>query len=190
MEEKSTHAHVITNPQVLFSWESPAPAYKPKSGGVLRFYFALALLLSVIVALFGDWILILPISASIFLFYALTITPPGDVEYKLTRFGIETNGVAYRYENLLGFYIVKRFDYFVVTIQSNSPFFNHVYLVVDGQKTLQKVVDILSDKIVFIEKPQKTFTDRFASVLSSVLPDEETTPEPQEKHEVEKELSL
>ena len=174
MEEKSTHAHVITNPQVLFSWESPARAYKRKSGGVLRFYFALALLLSVIVALF----------------YALTITPPGDVEYKLTRFGIETNGVAYRYENLLGFYIVKRFDYFVVTIQSNSPFFNHVYLVVDGQKTLQKVVDILSDKIVFIEKPQKTFTDRFASVLSSVLPDEETTPEPQEKHEVEKELSL
>ncbi len=168
----------IDNPQVLFSWRAPARAYKQKSNGVLRFYFALALLLSVVVALFGDWILILPIFASVFLYYALTITPPGDIDYKITRFGIETHGTAYRFQDLAGFFITKKFDYFVITIQSNSPFFNHVYLIIDDQKNLQKIVDILSEHLVFVEKPQRTFSDRMALALSSIVPDEEPTAKP------------
>ncbi|OGK15214.1 hypothetical protein A2690_00350 [Candidatus Roizmanbacteria bacterium RIFCSPHIGHO2_01_FULL_39_12b] len=187
MEEKNNGAHLITNPQVLFSWRAPVRAYKQKTEGILRFYFALALLLSVVVALFGDWILILPIAASVFLFYALTITPPGNVDYKITRFGIEVGGIAYRYESLAGFYITQRFDYFVITAVSNSPFFNHIYLITNSQETLQTIVDVLSDHIVFVEKPQKTFTDKLASVLSSLLPEEKIIVEPQEKHETEKE---
>lgn len=184
MNEKHGVNHNIENPQLIFSWKAPARAYKKKQSGVLRFYFALALLISVIVALFGDWILILPIAASGFLFYALTITPPGDIEYKITKFGVEINGVTYKYDNLSGFYITRKFDYCVITLLSNSPFFRHIYLVIDDNKITQKIVNILTDHIVYIEKPQKTAPEKIAHFLSNMLPyEDEVTVESQVKRE-------
>lgn len=182
MEAQQHQIHKIDNPQILLSWTAPARAYKKRSAGVLRFYFALALLVSVIVALFGDWILILPIVASVFLFYALTITPPGDVDYKLTRFGIEINGITYRYDALASFYITRKFDYSVITVHSNNPFFKHIFLVISEPKILQKIVNILTQHIVYVEKPQNTITEKMANFLSNMLPYEEcVTGEPQEK---------
>src|SRR3989344_3535471 len=77
------------NPQTIFSWIAPLRAYKRKPAGVLRFYIAIAFLLSLIVFFFGDKILILPIWATVFLVYVLTITSPPIVENKITKFGIE-----------------------------------------------------------------------------------------------------
>ena len=66
------------NSQVVFSWQAPLRAYKQKSAGVLRFYIALGLLLSLIAILFGDIILLFPIWAIFFLFYVLkcSLIPP------------------------------------------------------------------------------------------------------------------
>ncbi|MGB9883678.1 MAG: hypothetical protein ACPLRN_04185, partial [Microgenomates group bacterium] len=62
------------NPQVVFSWKAPLRPYKKKSALILRFYIAIALLLSLIFFFFGDKILLIPVWAILFLFYVLTIT--------------------------------------------------------------------------------------------------------------------
>src|SRR3989338_2648125 len=81
------------NPQVLYSWKAPLRAYKKRGKKVLRFYLAVALLLTAIIFFLGDQILIIPIWAVLFLFYVLTITPPPEVENRITKFGIETAGI-------------------------------------------------------------------------------------------------
>lgn len=166
----------IVNPQVVYSWKAPLRPYKKRSAGVLRFYIAVALLLSLIVLFFGDKILVLPIWTIMFLFYVLTITPPPEVENKITRFGIETAGNTFRWEFLSHFYFIKKFDYHVLVIVSIPPYHYHLYLVLKDEKTRQDLITILSQHLIYQEKPHKTFTEKLTDWLNKLIPEEETIP--------------
>lgn len=161
-----------TNPQVVYSWEAPLRAYKKQSKGVLRFYLALALLLSLIVFFWGEKILVLPIWALLFLFYALTITKPPAVKSSITKFGIETVGKTYRFENLSYFYFVKRFDYYMLVVVAHPPFSYHLYFVIPDEETKERVKSILADYLVYQENPPKTLMDKMIGALSSLMPEE------------------
>lgn len=162
-----------TNPQVLFAWKAPLRAFKKRGKNVLRFYLALALLLSLIVFFFGDKILLIPIWAVLFLFYTLTITPPPEVENKIATFGVESAGVTMRWEMLSHFYFSKRFDFTVLTIVSHAPYFLHAYLIIPNEEIRSIVMRLLSEHLLFQEKPQRTITDKVIDWLSRLLPDDE-----------------
>lgn len=159
----------LSNPQILLSWKAPLRAYIPKNNQVLRFYIAIALLISLIIFFLGDRILLIPIWTLIFLFYVLTITPPPEVENKITQFGIETAGAILRWEALDYFYFSKRFDYTILTIVTHAPYYHHSYLVVPGEEIKKKVVVLLSKHLIYQEEPQKGFTDRAADWLSNLV---------------------
>ena len=162
----------VENPQVLFSWKAPLRPYKKQSKLILRFYLALALLLSLIVFFFGDKILLLPIWAILFLFYTLTITPPPEVENKITTFGIESAGVIASWKNLSHFYFGQRFGFDTLTIVSQPPFFYHLYLTLPNKEVKQKVFNLLVQHLIFQEKPHKTITDKIADFFLSLLPED------------------
>lgn len=161
------------NPQVVFSWKAPLRPYKKRSAIILRFYLAVAFLLSLIMFFFGDKILLIPIWALVFIFYVLTITPPPDVENKVTTFGIDAAGVTLRWEVLSHFYFGKRFGFYTLTIVSQSPYFYHAYLVVPTEEMKKKLITILSAHLLYQETPQKTITDKMLDWVSLLIPDEE-----------------
>lgn len=162
----------MENPQLIYSWKAPLRPYKKKSKLVIRFYLGVAFLLSSIVFFFGDKILIIPIWAILFLFYVLTITPPPEVENKITAFGIDSAGVVIRWENLSHFYFEKKFSFYTLTIVSHAPYFYHLYMVVPNEAIKKKLTEILSQYLFYQEKPQKTFVDKLISFLSDLVPDD------------------
>lgn len=168
------------NPQIIFSWKAPLRPFKKRSSVILRFYLSVALLLSLIVFFFGDRILLIPIWTLLFLFYVLTITPPPEVENKITRFGIETAGITLRWEALSHFYFTQRFGFYVLTVVSHAPYFYHAYMVVPSQDIKKKSIDILSTHLIYQEKPQRGFSEKLIDLLSSLIPDEpgEVVPQP------------
>ena len=161
------------NPQRIFVWKAPLRAFKKRGKSILRFYGALAFLLSLIVFFFGDIILLIPILTLLFLFYVLTITPPPEVENIITTFGIESAGVTLRWEFLSHFFFITKMGTDVLTLVSNAPYYYHAYFVIPNEDIKQKLVSILSKHIMFVEKPQRTFTDRAIDWLSNLIPDEE-----------------
>lgn len=161
------------NPQVLYSWRAPLRAYKKRSKNVLRFYLAVAFLLSLIIFFLGDRILIIPIWAVLFLFYVLTITPPPEIENKITRFGMETAGITLRWDVLSHFYFTERFGFTILTIVTNPPYNMHAFLVVPTAEIKQQVMKILVEHIVYVDKPQITVIDRLINWLSYFIPDDE-----------------
>lgn len=171
----------VTNPQIIFAWKAPLRPYKKRSKNVLRFYIALALLLSVIVYFFGDKILLVPIWSLLFLFYVLTITPPPEVENKISRFGIETAGITLRWEVLSHFYFTNRFNYEILTVVTHGPYYLHSYMVMPDEETKKQVIRILSEHILYQEKPQRTITDKMIDLLSKLIPDDEDTAKEQKK---------
>ncbi|MEI6533302.1 MAG: hypothetical protein WCO06_05685 [Candidatus Roizmanbacteria bacterium] len=162
----------IDNTQLLFSWKAPLRAYKKRAGKAVRFYLALAFLLSVIVFFFGDRILIVPIWAVLFLFYVLTITPPPEVENRVTTFGIETAGIMIRWDILSHFYFMKRFGLDVLVVVTQGPYFLHSYMVIPNEVIRARVKMILLQHIHYIEKPHQTITDRIINLFTHLIPDD------------------
>ncbi len=161
------------NPQVVYSWKAPLRAYKKRSRHVLRFYLAVALLLSVIIFFLGDRILIIPIWAILFLFYVLTITPPPEVQNNITKFGLETAGITLRWDVLSHFYFTQRFGFIVLTVVSKPPYNMHAYLIVPSEDIKKQVMNIFSEHIVYKEKPELTYIDRLIHLLSYLMPEDD-----------------
>jgi hypothetical protein len=157
----------------MFSWKAPLRPYKKRSALIIRFYLTVALLLSLIMFFFGDKILLIPIWALVFIFYVLTITPPPDVENKITTFGVDAAGVTLRWEVLSYFYFGKRFGFSTLTIVSQSPYFYHLYLVVPNEEMKKKLITMLSAHLLYQEAPQKTIADKMLDGISLLIPDEE-----------------
>lgn len=162
-----------TNSQIIFSWKAPLRPYKKRSKIILRFYIAVTLLLSLILFFFGDRILLLPLWAILFLFYILTITPPPEVENKITKFGVETAGITLRWETLSHFYFAKRFGFFVLTIVGHAPFNYHSFLVIPDDSVKNQTIHLLSEHLIYQEKPEKTIVDRMVDFFMKLIPDEE-----------------
>lgn len=181
--QKATPLPEALNPQVVYSWKAPLRAYKKRSKKVLRFYIAVALLLTAIIFFLGDRILIIPIWSILFLFYVLTITPPPQVENKITKFGIETAGITLRWEVLSHFYFTYRFGFTILTIVTHAPYNFHSYMVIPSDTIKRQVMRILAEHIVYQDKPSLTFTDRMIHWLSYLIPDDdEETPGSPHKH--------
>ncbi len=161
------------NPQTIYNWKAPLRPYKKRSGMILRFYLAVALLLSAIFFFFGDRILLIPVWSLVFLFYVLTITPPPEVENKITTFGVEAAGVTLRWEALSHFYFGKRFGFNTLTIVSRAPYHYHAYMVVPDNDAKDKLKSVLSLHLMYQSKPEKTLSDKMLDFLSLLIPDEE-----------------
>ena len=159
------------NPQLLYSWHAPVRAYKKTTTGILRFYIALSLLLSLIVFFFGEKILILPIWAVMFLYYVFTITPPHEIENRITKFGIETAGNTYRFDGLSHFYFIKKFDYDILVVVAQPPISTRLYLVVENAEDKNHLVKILSENLVYQENPNKNVTDKMSEWLTRLMPE-------------------
>ncbi len=165
--------HNAQNPQIIFSWKAPLRPYKKRGKNIIRFFLALALLLSLLVIFFADTILLIPIWSVLFLFYVLTVTPPQEIEHKITKFGIESADITMRWELLSHFYYTQRLGFTLLTIVAHPPFSMHSYFVVPNEEIKKKVTTILSEHLIYQEKPTRTLTERMIGWLSLLIPDEE-----------------
>lgn len=173
MESAENSIQDNKNPQIVFAWKSPLRPFIHRSPQIIRFYLAITFLASLLVFFFGDKILLLPLWTLLFIFYVFTVTPPGDVEHKITQFGVETaGGTTLRWETLDHFYFTRRFGYDILTLVTHGPYAYYAYIVVPTEEIKNKIVVILSEHIIYQEKPKKNFTDKAIDWLSQFVPDD------------------
>lgn len=165
--------HAPTNPQILYSWTAPARPYIKRSNRVMRFYIALALVISLIVFFFGDKILLLPIWTILFLFYVFTVTPPSQLTHKITQFGVESAGTTLRWAELDHYFFSKRFGYEILTLVTHGLYPYYAYLVLPDEETKKNAMALLSEHIIYQEDPKKTTTDKLVDWFSRLVPNEE-----------------
>ncbi|MEI7653228.1 MAG: hypothetical protein WCJ70_03040 [bacterium] len=159
--------------QILLSWKAPLRPFKKQSAGLLRFFLAVALLLSLILFFVGDMVTLLPMWALLFLFYVFAITPPPLTETHVTRFGIESAGILMRWDILSHYYFVKRFGYTVLVTVTHGPYFAHSYFVVPDETTKRQLMEILNKHLMYMNQPPRTFTDRLIDLFSKLVPEDE-----------------
>ncbi|HNQ31488.1 MAG TPA: hypothetical protein PKG71_02095 [Candidatus Woesebacteria bacterium] len=158
--------------QTLFTWSAPLRPFKKRSTTLLRFFLAVALLISAVVFFFGDLVTVVPIWALLFLFYIFAITPPPIIENRITVFGVETAGVMLRWDALSHYYFDERLGYRLVVLVTHGPYYAHSYLVMPDEDTRIKVSKILNQHLMCLTNPPKTFTDKIIRFLYGLIPEE------------------
>ncbi len=161
--------------QTLLSWKAPLRPFKKRSPVVLRFFLAIALLISAVIFFFGDTVTILPVWALLFLFYIFAITPPPIVENKITKFGVETSaGIMMRWDMLSHYYFLDRFGYKVCVLVTHAPYNAHTYLVMPSDDTTSaQLGTVLSQHLMYVSKPPVTITDKLINLFSKIVPETE-----------------
>ncbi len=170
MDKETMDEAFLKNPQLLLEWTAPIRPHKKPSANIMRFYLALALLLSLFVAFFSDTLLLIPIWAVLFLFYTLTITPAQQIKHRVTKFGIESADMTARWEVLSHFYFSQRFGYTILTVVSHPPFNHHMYFVVPTEQLKNNLIHVLSEHIIYQENHHKTITEKIIDWLAFLVP--------------------
>ncbi len=165
-----------TNPQILLYWRAPLRPYRRFNFKIFRFFLAVAILLSLIFVFFKAYTLIIPVWTLLFLFFALTVTPPPEVENKITVFGVETAGITVHWESLSYFYFEKKFGYDILNLVSHPPFNVHISMVVPDENVKKAAVLVLSKFLFYKDKPKKTFQDKLIEFFEKIVPEEGPNP--------------
>ncbi len=163
------------NPQTILMWRSPLRAFVHRTSDITRFYIIIALLLSIIVALFSDFILLLPIWVMVFVGYVFTVSEPPEVTHKITEFGLETAGATVLWADLSHFYFIERYHYQVLVVVSVPPYNSHIFIVVP-EEMKQQITNTLVKHIIYFDHAPRTLIDKMIDAFMKLVPQEDVHP--------------
>lgn len=150
---------------VLFEWEAPARIYKKRGKEYFSTIAAIVFLLTVILLILREFLLIGVVFTLAFFAYVLAAVEPPKIKNQLTKKGVRVFKSFFRWEELNDYWMEFRYGYAIVHITMPMRVPGRVILLVDKEQA-DKVVEVLSDKLVYQETPPKNWIDRAADWLS------------------------
>lgn len=152
----------------LFEWRSmnrPSQQY-PKE--VFATFGAIALLISVILLFFQEWLAIVVTWAAFFLFYALTKIEPVEVGHKITTEGIVSMDHSYLWTELGPFWFSEKGKDMVLHV-AHRNILGQLMLLVE-RKDQERVKNILAEYLPFIELPEKSIVEKLTDWFAKKFP--------------------
>jgi hypothetical protein len=152
----------------LFVWRSlsrPAKAYTKEVFSTLG---AIALLISIILAFFQEWLAIVVTWAAFFAFWQLTRLSPEEVDHKITTQGIVSIGHTYIWPELGAFCFIDKPDGDTLHIGHGSIFGELVLLI--KKEDQEKIRNILAEYLPYVEVPEKSAAEKLSDWFSKKFP--------------------
>lgn len=159
--------------ETLLAWKGPSYPFKKRDRIFYQTVAALTILLIVIVFFLHEFLLIGVILSVAFVVYAISSVPPVDVEHKITPLGFENAGRLFHWAELYSFWFEDKWGYKSLIIQTRLNFPSQVRAVVNDV-TEEKVKEIISKYLLFMEKPPRSWVDNTSDWLSQKFPMEST----------------
>ncbi len=157
----------------LFVWQSLNRSVQQYPKEVFATFGTIALLVSIILMFFQEWLAIVVTWAAFFLFYALTKMEPVQVDHKITTEGIISMGHAYIWAELGPFWFSEKNDNVVMHV-SHRNILGQLMILID-KVNQEKIRDILAGYLPYIEVPEKSVVEKMSDWFAKKFP---ITPKP------------
>ena len=158
----------LNEEKVLFEWEAAERSFKKRDRDFWITAISILVLVAVILIFVKEFFLIVALGSVLFLFYVLTVVPPGKIKNKITNRAIYFGEVMYDWSVLKRFWFEKSLNSQMVSIETNLRFPRQVSLVINP-KNKAKIKKILLKKIPLIEN-SPTFVDKLTAWMMKKLP--------------------
>ena len=153
----------------LLVWYSPSRPPLEMTRELFATAVSICLLLSVIVSFFQEFMLVILIWAALFFIIALSKRPPDNVEHKITTQGIVTLDRVYLWENLGPFWFTKKGNQDMLHVIQQGNLLGTLLILLPEDLPADQVRDVLAKYLSFVEKPEKSRTDKFADWFTKKL---------------------
>lgn len=128
---------------------------------------ALAILFSIVFFFIKEFLLIVVIWAAVFFTYAISQVAPEELEHRITADGLFVFGKTYLWDDLESFWFVQKDGETILKISPKQKnVFGEITLLL-GNVSEEKIKDVLSKYLPYLEAPEKTFSDKAADWLST-----------------------
>lgn len=158
----------------LFVWKSFNRPQKQYSREVFSTLGAIALLVSIILAFFQEWLAILVTWTAFFLFWQLTKVDPVEVDHKITTEGIVSMNHAYLWSELGPFWFTQKENEDILHVAHYNIFGQLILLI--NKEDQEKVRNVLAEYLPYIEVPEKSPVEKFSDWFAKKFPLESKKP--------------
>jgi len=166
MEKSTAVAKPKTREEELFVWTSPSRVFKKRDRRFFTTVATVILVVSLLSALSGQYVLIAVIVALAFLMYALSAIEPEDVSHKITAKGINyCGGKFYFYEELKVFFFTEKGGRTTLNVATKKYYPGRLYMILD-KKDAEKVRGVLEKHLTYVNTPPETVLDKASSFAS------------------------
>lgn len=154
--------------QTLLKWLAPSRPFKTRDRQFFTTAVAIVILVSIILAFAGEWMLIAVLAAMCFAYYVWSTVPPEEAEYSITDRGVRVHGQLYRYEDLTAWWIETKLGQQVLVVDAPLVVGRRLHVVLNGV-TEEQLIQTLG-KHLTLEKPDETQMDRVTTWVSEKFP--------------------
>lgn len=152
----------------LFKWVAASRPYRPQSKQFFSTAIVIAVLISAILVLAGEWMLIMVMAALIFVYYVWSMMPPEQIQYTLTTKGIKVNDQLYRWEDCARWWLTDKWGSQLLVVDTPFIFPKRLHLVVD-EKDVKSIEEVMY-KFLEMERPLDTGVDKVSKWLTEKFP--------------------
>ncbi len=145
--------------ETLLVWRAPSRVFKKRDKEFFSTISAVAILFSIVFLFMKEFLLIVVAWAAVFFVYALSKTPPEEVEHKITAEGITSMNHSYLWEEMDKFWFEGEGAERMLKITSGKAGLFGELAMLLGNTSEEKIKTVLSDYLPFVEAPHKTFAD-------------------------------
>lgn len=174
MNGNSAKATKPAESNIFLEWEAPSRPFKTRSREFYKTAIAISVLISLILVFMGEFLLIGVIAATMFVIYALSSVPPGKIRNRITNLGIESDDHFHKWEEMYEFWFDEKYGEKMLVVRLLFGFPSHLQLLLDDAP-MDKIKSLLTERIPFREKPERTFLDRASEWMAKNLPLERTS---------------
>lgn len=155
--------------KTLLEWEAPARPFRKKDRSYYTTLAIIVILLCLILLLAREFLLIAALLSLTFVAYVLAFVPPHKINYKISTQGVTVGEDFYFWHFLDSFWFKEKEGYNVVHIQTHFRFPAQLMLVLDKVDE-EKIKKIMSRFLPFLEKPYKSWMEKWSESLQKNFP--------------------
>lgn len=165
-KEKSTKTKSIRSKD-LFVWKAPARPFKKRDKNFWTTVLAIAVIFGLILLVIDGVMPVILIISIIFLYYVMTTVEPEEIEYKITRYGVEIAGKETPWEVLTRYWFTRRFSSDLMVFEM-TVFPGRLEIVVN-KDDIDKIKKITSEYLLE-EEATPSNLDKAANWFTQKLP--------------------
>ncbi len=150
----------------LYSCTVPARVTKklatPK---ITKTMIVIAIVGALLLAIMGEYFLILVIASLVFIKYVLSATPAEKITYSITNHGVNYAGQGYLWSDLKHYFFTEEEGVDILNVDVKDGLPARLFLTVkEGDKT--KLHEIFQQYLPYLDKPPQSFIDKAYSSVA------------------------
>lgn len=157
MPEKEKKSEKVIQREILYKWTAPMRSFQKLDKKKFWSIAIAVLALFVVLAILGQYGLMLAIAALMFLVYVLGTIPPENVNHLVTTLGVETIEKQYKWERLGEYWFSEKDGQKLLNIDTRVAFPSRLIMLV-GAKDMNEVHKLLKERLRYKDlRDQKAF---------------------------------